>query len=294
MQHGTRVVGDCVANGIFLFGSSNSYAVLAITRMFFCDCNIRPLMMILHPWSCKSYLHISFRDFFQIISWWSSSRKRFFNRFCDEFSHELAELMDIGPSRSEHISQQPAPICVCASQWASHTEASLFDFEAVDSKASSVRQSLKKTIKSPGEEKAGSVSHRRRGDTSWVRRSTLEKEATNKRRRQGRVAESKVWKMGRAGERGNVCGNLFKESLEREVPWNSPNLWKRSQWSWHVRPAGGGGVNVWGARESREGWGGVEISGVFVNADVHIAGLPHIFLRESVFPSRLFNVYPVI
>lgn len=32
------------------------------------------------------------------------------------------------------------------------------------------------------------------------------------------------------------------------------------------------------------GEGEVEISGVFVNADVHIAELPHIFLRESVFP----------
>lgn len=47
-----------------------------------------------------------------------------------------------------------------------------------------------------------------------------------------------------------------------------------------------GGVNVWG-REGLGGIGGrereVEISGVFVNADVHIAELPHIFLRESVF-----------
>lgn len=49
---------------------------------------------------------------------------------------------------------------------------------------------------------------------------------------------------------------------------------------------GGGGVNVWG-REGLGGIGGrereVEISGVFVNADVHIAELPHIFLRKSVF-----------
>lgn len=40
-------------------------------------------------------------------------------------------------------------------------------------------------------------------------------------------------------------------------------------------------MNVWG-REG--GIGGrereVEISGVFVNADVHIAELPHIFLRQ--------------
>lgn len=49
-----------------------------------------------------------------------------------------------------------------------------------------------------------------------------------------------------------------------------------------------------GSQGESGGGGGVEISGVFVNADVHIAGLPHIFLRESVFPSRLFNVYPVI
>lgn len=48
-------------------------------------------------------------------------------------------------------------------------------------------------------------------------------------------------------------------------------------------------------RGRRRGWGGaeVEISRVFVNADVHIVELLHIFRRESVF-ERHFKVYPVI
>lgn len=40
---------------------------------------------------------------------------------------------------------------------------------------------------------------------------------------------------------------------------------------------GGDGQRAWG-RETE-----VEISGVFVNADGHIAELPNIFLRESAF-----------
>lgn len=40
-------------------------------------------------------------------------------------------------------------------------------------------------------------------------------------------------------------------------------------------------------------WGVMEISRVFVNADVHIVELLHIFLRESIF-KRHFKVYPVI
>lgn len=39
-----------------------------------------------------------------------------------------------------------------------------------------------------------------------------------------------------------------------------------------------------GRGRERRGEGEVEISGVFVNANVHIVELPRIFLRESVFP----------
>lgn len=41
------------------------------------------------------------------------------------------------------------------------------------------------------------------------------------------------------------------------------------------------------------GRGGVELSRVFVNADVHIVELLHIFLGESIF-KRHSKVYPVI
>lgn len=79
-----------------------------------------------------------------------------------------------------------------------------------------------------------------------------------------------------AGERGNACGNLFRESLERE----SNSLEEVSvilAWT-----KGSGSVG----REAQ-----VEISGVFVNGDVHIAEVLHIFLRERGFPSRSTRLY---
>lgn len=234
------------------------------------------------PLDCaKPICPLGWSPFPQIILWRSSLRMKILSRFWVDFPvnwlirGERHRPVSLGAHQStrrpkfmfaqanEHLAQRPH--CLTLRQ--------------LTAKRQVWGKALKKRLRASRRKKA--TMPRKREDTHFGKDGNKQMPSVS-----GRASRSKFRKMGKAGEMWQGLWKSLQGESGRGKCCEIVQISGRGLSDPGMCVRRRGGVNVWW----REGLGGggreVELSGVFANADVHIAELPHIFLWENRPPPR--------